>query len=83
LDGSPATPTAGTYEITVQDMNDGGYKSISDNGSLDATKTGGTGLADGVQVGASFLGNPLAIKIVPTGVDVAAAYRVTVKQNVS
>jgi hypothetical protein len=83
LDGSPVTPTAGTYEITVQDMNDGGFKSITDNGSLDATKTGGTGLADGVQIGASFLGNPVAIKIVPTGVDVAVAYRVSIKQNVS
>jgi hypothetical protein len=83
LDGSPVTPTAGTYEITVQDMNDGGFKSITDNGSLDATKTGGTGLADGVQIGASFLSNPVAIKIVPTGVDVAVAYRVSIKQNVS
>jgi len=83
LDGSPVIPTAGTYEIFFKDAKDGGFKTIADNGSLAAGKTGGSGLADGVAEGASFSGNPLGIKVVPTGVDVAVAYRVSIRQNLS
>lgn len=81
--GAPVTPGAGTYEITFQDTEGGGFKTITDNGSLDATRTGGSVAADGVQLGASFSGNPLKIKIIPTGVTVAAAYKVQIKQNLT
>lgn len=81
LGGSVVTPTAGTYEITYKTDENGGFKSITDNGSLAATKTGGSGLADGVAEGASFVGLPIAIKIVPTSTDVAVAYRVFIKQS--
>lgn len=80
LGGSPVIPTTGTYEIHVKTDVDGGFKSISDNGSLAATKTGGSALADGIAEGASFTELPLEIKIVPTSTDVAVAYRVTIKQ---
>ena len=81
--GSPVTPTVGTYNIFYRDTKNGGFKTIADNGALDATKTGGSGLADGLAIGASFSGNPLGIKVVPAGVDVAAAYRVSIRQNLS
>lgn len=80
LDGAPVIPTVGTYEIHVQTDVDGGFKSIADNGSLAAGKTGGSALVDGIAEGGSFTGLPLKIKIVPTGVDVAVAYRAIVKQ---
>jgi len=80
LNGVPVIPTAGTYEIHVKTDDNGGFKAISDNGSLAATKTGGSALADGIAEGASFTGLPIEIKIVPTGLDVAIAYRVLIKQ---
>jgi len=81
LAGSPVTPAVGTFEIFVKTDVDGGFKAIADNGSLAAGKTGGSGLADGIAEGASFTGLPLEIKIVPTGTDVAVAYRVAIKQT--
>lgn len=81
LGGSPAIPGAGTYEIHVKTDVDGGFKAISDNGSLAGGKTGGSALADGIAEGASFTGLPIAIKIVPTGITVAIAYRVLIKQT--
>jgi len=81
LGGSPVIPGAGTYEIHVKTDEDGGFKAISDNGSLAGGKTGGSALVDGVAEGASFTGLPLEIKIVPTGITVAAAYRVSIKQT--
>lgn len=81
LDGSPAIPGAGTYAITVKTDKDGGFKAISDNGSLAGSKTGGSALADGIAEGASFTGLPLEIKIIPTGITVAIAYRVLIKQT--
>jgi hypothetical protein len=83
LGGSPVIPDAGFYNIYYQDTLDGGFKSISDNGNLDATKTGGSSLPDGDCLGASFAGNPLKIKVVPDGVTVATAYRVEIKQNLT
>jgi len=80
LDGSPVIPTTGTFEIHVKTDKDGGFKAISDNGSLAAGKTGGSALTDGISEGASFTGLPLEIKIVPTATDVAVAYRVIIKQ---
>ena len=81
LGGSPVTPGAGTYEIHVKTDADGGFKAIADNGSLAGSKTGGSALADGIAEGASFTGLPIAIKIVPTGITVAVAYRVLIKQT--
>lgn len=81
LGGNPVVPGAGTYEIHVKTDVDGGFKAISDNGSLAGSKTGGSALADGVAEGASFTGLPIAIKIVPTGITTAVAYRVLVKQT--
>lgn len=81
LDGNPVIPTTGTYEIYVRTDIDGGFKLIPERGSLEAIKTGGSILADGIAEGVSFTGFPLEFKIVPTGVDVAAAYRVDIKQS--
>ena len=83
VDGMPVIPGAGTYNIYYQDTINGGFKTISDNGYLDATKTGGIALSDGEQIGASFAGNPLKIKVVPNGVTLAAAYKVEIKQNLT
>lgn len=80
LGGTPVIPSVGTYEIYVQSDLKGGFKSISDNGSLAAGKTGGSALADGLAEGASFRSQISAIKIVPTGVDVAVAYEVIIRQ---
>ena len=83
LGGNPVIPTTGTYEIFVSTTKGGGFKSLTDNGSLSAALTGGSALADGVAQGASFEANPYSIKIVPTGVDVAIAYEVHVRQNLT
>lgn len=80
-DGNPVTPTTGTYEIYAKTDIDGGFKLVPERGSFLATLTGGSGLPDGVAVGASFTGFPIEFKIVPTGVDVAVAYRVDIKQS--
>ena len=81
LVGSPVIPTAGTFTILVKTDVDGGFKAIADNGTLAATKTGGSALADGIAEGASFTGLPIEVKIIPSGVDVAVAYRVLIKQT--
>lgn len=81
LGGSPVIPTTGSFEIHVKTDENGGFKAIADNGSLAATKTGGSALADGIAEGASFKGLPIAIKIVPAGIAVAVAYRVIIKQT--
>jgi len=64
LEGDPVIPTTGTYEIFVKTDVNGGFKAISDNGSLAAGKTGGSALADGIAEGASFTGLAQEIKIV-------------------
>ena len=81
LGGSPVIPTAGTFTISVKTDVDGGFKAVADNGTLAATKTGGSALADGIAEGASFTGLPIEIKVIPSGVDVAVAYRVLIKQT--
>ena len=80
VDGSPVIPTIGAFEIYAKTDIDGGFKKLPNRGSLDATKTGGSALADGLAVGATFEGFPLEFKIVPVDVDVAAAYVVHIKQ---
>lgn len=81
LGGVPVIPTAGTFTITVKTDVNGGFKDIADNGTLAATKTGGSALADGIAEGSSFTGLPIEIKVIPAGVDVAVAYRVLIKQT--
>ena len=81
--GNPVAPGAGTYNIYFKDQVKGGFKSIPDNGALDATKTGGSSMADGLELSASFSGNPIEVKVVPAGITVATHYQVTVKQNLS
>lgn len=80
IDGVPVIPTLGDFLIYAKTTPQGGFKALSDNGTLAAAKTGGSALADGIAEGASFAGPPLAIKIVPSGVNVAAAYRVDITQ---
>lgn len=80
LGGSPTAPGAGTYAVYYRDTVEGGFKEATGS-PIDATKTGGSALADGVQVGASFTGNPLAVKIVPAGITTATHYRAEVRQN--
>ena len=76
-------PSAGTYTVTYQDTRDGAFKPVDDNGVIQAINTAGALMTDGIQRGASFVGNPLVLKITPDAVDVATHYRVTVKQNLS
>lgn len=80
LAGTPVVPTAGTYTTVVETSPEGGFKAISDGGTINANVTGGT--ASGVAVeGGSFTGNPNRLKITAAAVDVAAAFRVTLNQN--
>ena len=81
--GNPVTPAAGDYMIYVKTNADGGFKALTDGGSLNAALTGGDSMADGLPVGASFGQNPIEIKVVPVGVDVALAYRVLIIQNLT
>ena len=83
VSGSPVTPTSGEYRVHVKTSAYGGWKSLSDNGILDATLTGGSSLPDGVGEGATFDGNPFSIKVTPTGIVGAVSYSVTVTQNLS
>lgn len=79
LGGNPLTPSQGQYDIYVQTDEEAGFKLVADNGSIDATTTGGSMLADGIQEGAVFVGVPISIKVIPKGVN-APAYRVLIKQ---
>jgi len=81
FDGNPVTPTTGRYEIYARTDIGGGFKLLFEHGLVDAKKTGGSSLPDGVAIDSRFVGFPLAFKIVPVGVDVALAYRVAIKQS--
>ena len=76
-------PTAGTYTVVYRDSRDGAFKPVDDNGVIKAANTAGSLMPDGIQRGASFVGNPLELKITPDAVDVASHYRVIVKQSLS
>ena len=82
ISGEPTTPSAGTYSVYVKTVDRGGFKSLKD-GELDAKLTGGDSLADGLQLGVDFSANPIEIKVVPSGVIGAAAYKVVVTQNLT
>lgn len=81
LKGSPVTPTAGTFEIFVRTDIGGGFKRLCERSSFQAKLSGGSSMADGMAVDAKFIGYPLEFKIAPTGVNVAVAYRVSIKQS--
>lgn len=78
---TPALPTAGSYTTVVETSENGGYKAISDGGTIAANKTGGTAQSTDDNLGGSFSGNPQRIKITAAGLDVAVAFRVVVRQN--
>lgn len=77
LDGDPVLPTAGTFVVTVKTDPDGGFKTV---GTIAAAEAGGSAGADGAAVGLTFTELPEQIKIVPSGVLTAVAYRAVVKQ---
>lgn len=79
--GAPALPTTGDYVTVVETSENGGYKAISDGASIAAEKTGGTAQVTDTNIGGSFSGNPQRIKITATGIDVATAFRVVIRQN--
>jgi hypothetical protein len=81
IDGQPVIPTAGSYRIYAQTDEEGAYKSIDKNNIVNAKLTGGELNPDGVAQGSYFIGLPLKIKVVPSGIVGAAAYRVNIKQN--
>lgn len=79
--GDPIEPTAGDYEVYAQLVRQGNYRSLEDGGTIDATTTGGEATADGAGTSSSFIGNPVAIKVVAVDVVGAVSARVTVSQN--
>ena len=82
-EGLPVTPSAGTYSVYVKTTEMGGFKSVTDNGTINANLTGGSTLGDGVEIGASFSGNPLEIKVVPDSIVGAVSYKVSINQNLT
>ena len=83
IDGNPVQPGAGNYLIYIESAPNAGFQSISDNGTLDATKTGGGTTTDGTVLGASFNGPVNRIKIKVSGVTTATHARVIVTQNLT
>lgn len=81
VDGVPALPTTGDYVTVVETAKDAGFGVISDGASIAAEFTGGTAQVADTNIGGSFSGNPQRIKITATAVDVAAAFRVVIRQN--
>lgn len=81
--GDPVVPGAGTYTIFIERVPNGGFQSISDGGTIDATKTGGPATTDGTVLGGSF-GSPInRIKMVAAGVTVATHVRMTIQQQLT
>lgn len=83
LGGNAVTPTAGNYKVYAKTDAGGGFKLISSPSNINANLTGGSSLPDGLAGGLSFIGLALEIKIVPSDIDVAVAYRVFIKQSSS
>ena len=81
--GDPVTPASGSYSIFVKPSKDNGFQSITDNGTIDATLTGGNSSADGVAISASYSSNSHEVKVVPDSIVGAVSYRVTIRQNLT
>lgn len=77
--GDPCAAGQGQYQVFVKTDLDGGFKTIAGGNIIKAIDTGGDTLADGETQGLVFIGTPLEIKIVPSGVD-CAAYKVHITQ---
>lgn len=83
VSGNAVLPTSGSFDIYAKTDVDGGFKRVSAHSNYPANKTGGSTLADGVSIDATFIGFPLELKIVPNSVDIAVSYRVNIKQSSS
>lgn len=83
IDGNPVEPGAGNYLLYVESAPNAGFQSISDGGTLDATKTGGTATTDGTVLGASFNGPVNRVKVKVSGVTTATHARVKITQNLT
>lgn len=83
ITGQQTPASAGEFIITFRSSSGSGFQTISDNGTIQANTTGGTGQADGISVSASFASNPHEIKIVPNGVLGVSDYTVTIRQNLT
>lgn len=81
--GNAVIPSGGMYEIFVKKTKTSGFAAIGDNGTVDATKTGGNLMPPGDQVESSFAGNAMEILVRPNGVVGAVNYSVTVTQNLT
>ena len=80
-DGNPVAPGAGVYNTFVEAVPGSGFQSVADNGTLDATKTGGNSITDGTVLAASFVGPVNRIKVVQTGVTTATHAKITIQQG--
>ena len=80
VNGDPVEPGAGTFTVTAQTAKDGNFYAITDGGTLDATKCGGSATAAGTGEFASFRGVPIQIKVVPAGITTAISYSVEAVQ---
>lgn len=81
LGGVPVVPGAGTFAIFYKTDVDGGFKAATTNPTLTAAQSGGSDGADGAAESSKFTDLPIEIKVVPTGITTAVAYRVLVKQT--
>ncbi len=81
VDGSPALPTTGDYVTLVETSPNGGFKNVTAGGSIAAEKTGGTAQAANINLSGAHTGNINRLKITATGIDVAVAFRVIIRQN--
>jgi len=79
--GAPVTPSTGTYTVYAKTADDDmGFQTLQDQGTVQAITTGGSSMPDGQGVQSSFSGNPVAVKVVPSGVDVGVGYKVVITQ---
>ena len=83
VDGNPVQPGDGEYFIGIELVPEGGFQRVPDNGTLDATKTGGTATTDRTVLSASVNAPSNRIQVVAVGVTVATHARVTITQNLT
>ena len=78
--GAVDPASAGTFTVWYKTDADGGFKTPAVNPVIAFGEASGSDGSDGDAVGASFVDLPLEIKVVPSGIVGAAAYRVLIKQ---